>query len=778
MLRRKEEELLLEREVDDEEATTFEKKIKVKEVCGSWPFRVRGQGLTLFYSYQMQQRELEKDRDERVKVTANPQAARMNAVMLLSRRGQKRDLPETPVEEPPRIHLDLALRADDSDMSLAEATHGGDGDRSVRSHGDFGTETGSPSVRPAALLDAREGNVATPAAPGYAPKPSRQTTSPKYAAVNENMRAMSMPRTTFRSSASLESPTNAHRAKTMPRISTLDDPAIVFPSRGTSLAAAATDLPPADVNAAITQYHQMQEQGGGTEGEANLNLKEMILAGGQTPAVAPTTAIAAWAASVAAASPTWSPPTPLPYSQDGMGNLSLKSPSIAINPRSSSHNIGPLITPPRREPVPSTIGTMKKTDHPTEPPNNTRTELQLPSPEIVAAHANTGPGKFMRNFNSVFSFATRPRGRRRSRVETDAVLGGGLPPLDIRPSEVNKRRSKSASTLERFPSRNTRRNSLESNRSSVWGVIEERRQNEPYSTGTVHRRVASESVARPPATPPAAASPATGTASLRPLMHPDLTLLKTGAVIVPARSTSMNAAPALNLSPRLVTDIDGEQPRRQFLMHGHAWQVITTTSVKDRHLFLFNDVLVIAKEVRDAAHPDRNSYDIKSVMDIQRARLALSELRESSTSGILRNLNLQSSSSPPTDSAIALSPLAIAITRFANHPVKAVCYLIAKHVLPCTPQAIAHFLHTTPGLSRRQIGKFLGLPEHNDILSAYLASFAFRGMRIDVSLRVFLGSLRLPGQVSIIDLILDAFARWWAESNPDVFGGEGTGGSF
>ncbi|KAJ3212819.1 hypothetical protein HDU67_003592 [Dinochytrium kinnereticum] len=220
-------------------------------------------------------------------------------------------------------------------------------------------------------------------------------------------------------------------------------------------------------------------------------------------------------------------------------------------------------------------------------------------------------------------------------------------------------------------------------------------------------------------------------------------------------------------------DVGKRGKGRRFLMHGHAWQIITTTSVKNRYLFLFSDVLVMAKEVPQNDHQSVGSrtpvYEVKGVLNVRQASLAL---KEPSAASLLRKLNIHSMVSyDPHGQVIGVSPVAVAIRKFAVHPIKAVCHLIAKRILPCTPQAIAHFLHTTPGLSRRQMGKFLGLPEHNDILTAYLTGFAFHGLRMDAALRVFLGAFRLPSTLTTIDIILDAFARRWTACNPHVFGG-------
>jgi hypothetical protein len=197
--------------------------------------------------------------------------------------------------------------------------------------------------------------------------------------------------------------------------------------------------------------------------------------------------------------------------------------------------------------------------------------------------------------------------------------------------------------------------------------------------------------------------------------------------------------------------------RRHLVYQGHAWQVITTSIVKDRQLFLFEDILVIAKQVPyHEEFPSARRFEIKSVLNVNRSKLALQDATHKS---VFSNSDQKAA-------------IAAAVKKFSSNPVKAIAYLIAKRVLPCTEQAVAHFLHTTPNLSRRQMAKFLGLPDHLAILRCYFSFFAFERLRIDVALRLFLGAFRLPSEVAMIDNILDSLARRWVECNADIFGSD------
>ncbi|KAI8588651.1 Sec7 domain-containing protein, partial [Geranomyces variabilis] len=179
-------------------------------------------------------------------------------------------------------------------------------------------------------------------------------------------------------------------------------------------------------------------------------------------------------------------------------------------------------------------------------------------------------------------------------------------------------------------------------------------------------------------------------------------------------------------------------------------QVITTTTVKDRYLFLFTDVLVIAKLLReDLSNPEESTFQIKNILALRSAQLVLKDERWQYT---------PRAPSPAVQAAVR---------KFATNPIKAVAYLISKRAFPCTTDAIAHFLHVTPGLSRRQLGRFLGVQEHHDILQAFLDMLHFKNLRVDESLRLFLSTVRLPGETFVIDAVLDAFAKRWYNCNKD-----------
>ncbi|KAJ1558361.1 hypothetical protein HK096_001845 [Nowakowskiella sp. JEL0078] len=201
-------------------------------------------------------------------------------------------------------------------------------------------------------------------------------------------------------------------------------------------------------------------------------------------------------------------------------------------------------------------------------------------------------------------------------------------------------------------------------------------------------------------------------------------------------------------------------PILEGLLHrGPAFQVLTLSTVKDRHLFLFPNVLVIAKEVLPGASiPELNNSTHAESLFYPKSVLNLSTIQlkeDRPNNSVFEN---------PQPHPIVAS----AIAEFTDDPLKAVSGLLEKRVLMGTPEHIAQFLHVTPGLSRRQLGLFLGMPQHFEIYSAFLDIFQFRGAKLIDALRIFLGVVRLPGDKDIIDDMLAIFARKWYSVNSNL----------
>jgi brefeldin A-inhibited guanine nucleotide-exchange protein len=109
---------------------------------------------------------------------------------------------------------------------------------------------------------------------------------------------------------------------------------------------------------------------------------------------------------------------------------------------------------------------------------------------------------------------------------------------------------------------------------------------------------------------------------------------------------------------------------------------------------------------------------------------------------------------------------------FALSHKKGLQYFINGGLVENTPESIANFLRTTPGLDLTHVGEVIGGPKDQNkaILHAYVDSFSFTNMELDLALREFLYHFRIPGEAAIIDRILEKFAeRYFAQNSRSIF---------
>ncbi|BGP33123.1 hypothetical protein JCM10296v2_004912 [Rhodotorula toruloides] len=203
-----------------------------------------------------------------------------------------------------------------------------------------------------------------------------------------------------------------------------------------------------------------------------------------------------------------------------------------------------------------------------------------------------------------------------------------------------------------------------------------------------------------------------------------------------------------------------DSPPRKLLLQASVLQVVNANIVKDRHLFLFNDMLVIAKpliqhdaDTGDPVLPSLDSHFLtKSVVECKRLKFAAAE--------------------EPVDEVSSSSckkrhPLLLAfVDRFANDPARAIASLVQKGGLANDGPTIANLLFRNTDLNRNQLGVYLANPNHRSVLRAYTERFRFAGVRIDDAIRLFLMSVRLPYDVKAAEYVLGVFASIWAEANP------------
>ena len=203
-----------------------------------------------------------------------------------------------------------------------------------------------------------------------------------------------------------------------------------------------------------------------------------------------------------------------------------------------------------------------------------------------------------------------------------------------------------------------------------------------------------------------------------------------------------------------------DEPPRRFLRSSPVFQVVNSNICKDRFLFLFNDILIIAKprpedsdtllEVTKPNPADRK-FTIKNVV-------------------LLRKLIFTSEREEPSARAIPRTPAVQAfVERFSTDPDHAVASLFTTLGHRDDPALLAQLLFKTPHIDRVQLGDYLSRRTSRVVLKHYLDEFGFMGLRVDKALRLFLQSIHIPERsnhgVTPLDVLLESFANRWYEAN-------------
>lgn len=205
-----------------------------------------------------------------------------------------------------------------------------------------------------------------------------------------------------------------------------------------------------------------------------------------------------------------------------------------------------------------------------------------------------------------------------------------------------------------------------------------------------------------------------------------------------------------------------DDPPRKLVLSSPVLQVVNQNTVKDRFLFLFTDLLVIAKPVASDPHdsladpfklglPDKK-YTVKNVVQLQRLRFCADRM-DPSKSPILGPRN---------------SVLRSFISEFSVDPDRAITSLFTKTKIDPNPTLLGQLLFKAIELDRSRLGDYLTRRTSRAVLKSYLDSFNFVGLRVDVALRVFLHSINISQYAhayGTLEYILDSFAGRWYEAN-------------
>lgn len=170
-------------------------------------------------------------------------------------------------------------------------------------------------------------------------------------------------------------------------------------------------------------------------------------------------------------------------------------------------------------------------------------------------------------------------------------------------------------------------------------------------------------------------------------------------------------------------------------------------TVKDRYLFLFNDLLVIAKPVMGYGTTTANldmKFVVKSIVGLD--KLAVCGLTDEGQIEATRHPGVQQF-----------------IQHFAEDAVTSVRQLVERSNPRLDTATLASLLFKTHELDKVQLGVLLA--SDPALLLAYIANFDFNLVRIDEALRLFLLAVRLPTDISAAEAVLRGFADGYIAAN-------------
>ncbi|TKY87972.1 hypothetical protein EX895_003068 [Sporisorium graminicola] len=216
------------------------------------------------------------------------------------------------------------------------------------------------------------------------------------------------------------------------------------------------------------------------------------------------------------------------------------------------------------------------------------------------------------------------------------------------------------------------------------------------------------------------------------------------------------------------TQEDMEDPPRKLLVTDPVFQVISATTIKDRYLFLFSDILVVAKPVAaPGAEAGQTMGQMKqaAVLPTLSWKFSVKNILE------LHRLKVSVTTNTRTASAKtrAQNPVLWGfVSHFSKDPDAAVRALVAKTGLEPSPASIAQLLYQTPELDRDDLTQYLGHASRREILKAYVSQHRHVGVSIESALRSLLLDLRFPTDLDAFEALLVHFAQSWTQHNASM----------
>ncbi|KAK0421394.1 hypothetical protein QR680_015210 [Steinernema hermaphroditum] len=112
-----------------------------------------------------------------------------------------------------------------------------------------------------------------------------------------------------------------------------------------------------------------------------------------------------------------------------------------------------------------------------------------------------------------------------------------------------------------------------------------------------------------------------------------------------------------------------------------------------------------------------------------------------------------------------------ATEKFNQSPKSGIEFLKERGILkaPLDPANVATWLRSNPRLDKRSIADYICSRKNAEVLKHFVKSFPFENTRLDVSLRMFLETFRLPGEAAEIQMVMQHFSDHWYEANNQPF---------
>ncbi|PAV79155.1 hypothetical protein WR25_16601 isoform J [Diploscapter pachys] len=106
---------------------------------------------------------------------------------------------------------------------------------------------------------------------------------------------------------------------------------------------------------------------------------------------------------------------------------------------------------------------------------------------------------------------------------------------------------------------------------------------------------------------------------------------------------------------------------------------------------------------------------------------------------------------------------------FNQSPKEGIAYLREKALLGSDAASVVAWLRENPQLDKKKIADYICSRKNADVLEAFVKAFPFENTRLDVALRMFLETFRLPGEAAEISMVMQHFSEQWYRANHEPF---------